>query len=51
MDFREGPLPFLVMQYLPLGILEDLHSDSPIAVEETIDLLFQALTAAGEYPC
>jgi len=44
-DFREGPLPFLVMPYLPLGNLEDLHSDSPIAVEETIDLLFQAITA------
>ena len=33
------------MSYLPLGNLEDLHSESPIAVEETIDLLFQALNA------
>lgn len=45
MDFREDPLPFLVMPYLPLGNLEDLHSESPIAVEETIDLFFQALNA------
>lgn len=42
-DFREDPLPFMVMPYLPLGNLEDLHSESPIAVEETIDLLFQVL--------
>ena len=42
MDFREGPLPFLVMSYVSFkNILEDLHSGSPIAVEETIDLLFQ----------
>jgi len=44
-DFREDPLPFLVMPYLPLGNLEDLHSESPIAVEETTDLFFQALNA------
>ena len=45
MDFREDPLPFLVMPYHPLGNLEDLHSESPIAVKETIDLFFQALNA------
>ena len=45
MDFRDDPLPFLVMPYLPLGNLEDLHSECPIAVEETIDLFFQALSA------
>lgn len=45
MDFREDPLPFLVMPYLPLGNLEDLHSESPIAVEETIDFFFQVLSA------
>lgn len=33
---EEGHLPFLVMPYFPLGNLEDLHSESPIAVEETI---------------
>ena len=31
------------MPYLSLRNLEDLHSESPTAVEETIDLLFQAL--------
>lgn len=44
-DFREDPLSFLVMPYLSLGNLENLHSESPIAVEETIDLFFQALNA------
>lgn len=33
------------MLYLPLGNLEELYSESPIAVKETIDLLFQALNA------
>jgi len=33
------------MPYLPLGNLEDLHSKSPIAQEETMDLFFQALNA------
>jgi len=33
------------MPYLPLGNLEDLHNESPIAEEETIDLFFQALNA------
>ncbi|MCJ1382858.1 hypothetical protein MMC17_005971 [Xylographa soralifera] len=44
-DFREDPLPFLVMPYFPLGNLEDLESESSIAVEETVDLFFQALHA------
>ncbi|KAI9784910.1 MAG: hypothetical protein M1835_003473 [Candelina submexicana] len=44
-DFRDDPLPFLVMPYFPLGNLEDLHSESPIAVEEAIELFFQALNA------
>ncbi|KAL8801322.1 MAG: hypothetical protein Q9182_004528 [Xanthomendoza sp. 2 TL-2023] len=42
---RDGPLPFLVMPYLSLGNLEDLHSESPITGEETINVLFQALNA------
>ncbi|KAI9777434.1 MAG: hypothetical protein M1816_004724 [Peltula sp. TS41687] len=44
-DFREERSPFLVMPYFALGNLEELHSESPIAVEETIDLLWQALKA------
>lgn len=36
-------MPFLVMPYFPLGNLEDLHNESPIAVEETIEFFFQAL--------
>lgn len=28
---------------IPLGNLEDLHSENPVAVEETMDLLFQTL--------
>lgn len=47
MDFREDPMPFLVMPYFPLGNLEDLHSKSPIAMEETMDILFQAFNALG----
>ena len=39
------PLPFLVMPYLPLGNLEDLHNESSITVEETLALLFQGLNA------
>ena len=35
----------MVMPYHPFGNLEDLHNESPIAVEENIDLLFQALNA------
>ncbi|KAL9028236.1 MAG: hypothetical protein Q9196_003370 [Gyalolechia fulgens] len=42
---RDGPLPFLVMPYLSLGNLEDLHNDSPITDEETLTVLFQALNA------
>ena len=44
-DFREDPLPSLVMPYFPLGNLGDLHCESPIAVEETTELLFQTLNA------
>lgn len=33
------------MPYLSVGNLEDLHSESPIAVEETIEMFFQALNA------
>lgn len=33
------------MPYLPLGNLEDLHGESPIAVEETIEIFAQALKA------
>ena len=35
----------MVMQYLPLGNLEDQHNESPIAVEEITDLFFQVLNA------
>ena len=45
MDSQEDPLPFLVMPYFPLGNLEDLHSERPIAMEEAIALFFQALNA------
>lgn len=45
MHFREDPLPFFVMPYFPLGNLEDLHRESPIAVEETVGLFAQALNA------
>ncbi len=41
--FPRAHSAFMVMPYLSLGNLEDLHSESPIAVEETIDLLFQTL--------
>ena len=43
MDFWETPAPLLMMPYFPLGNLEDQHEDSPIAVEEAINLLFQVL--------
>lgn len=42
-DFREDPVPFLVMPYYPFGNLEDLHNESPITVKETIKTSFQAL--------
>ena len=45
LDFREDPVPFLVMPYFPLGNLEDLHSESPIAVGETMNIFAQALNA------
>ena len=45
MDFREDPLPFLVMPYFPLGNLEDLDSESSITVKEIITLSRQALNA------
>ena len=35
----------MMMPYLPFGNLEDLHNESPMAVEEIIDLLCQALNA------
>lgn len=44
-DFREDPVPFLVMPYFLLGNLEDLHSESPIVVKETIEIFAQALKA------
>ena len=44
-DFREDPVPFLVMPYFPLGNLEDLRSESPIVVKETIEIFAQALKA------
>ncbi|KAI9777559.1 MAG: hypothetical protein M1816_004702 [Peltula sp. TS41687] len=43
--FQEEPAPLLVMPYFPLGNLNDVHNECPIAVEETIVLLFQALQA------
>jgi serine/threonine protein kinase len=42
-DFREEPLPQLLMPYFPLGNLEDQHELSRITEEETISLLFQGL--------
>jgi len=44
-DFREDPLPFMVMPYLLLGNLEDQHDESPFTVEEITDLFFQVLNA------
>ena len=35
----------MVMPYLPFGNLEDLHNESPMSVDENIDLLIQALKA------
>ena len=44
-DFREKPAPLLIMEYLPLGNLADEHRASPIAFEETLAILVQALQA------
>ena len=44
-DFSTEIKPLLVMEYLPLGNLEDQHLNSPIAVEETIILMCQSLSA------
>ena len=43
--FREDPVPFPVMPYLPLGNLEDLQIQSPISVDETSEICFRALNA------
>ncbi|KAA6406991.1 MAG: serine threonine kinase [Lasallia pustulata] len=45
MNFTEEPVPMLVMEYLPLGSMIDLHQESPITVEETITILHQGLRA------
>ena len=51
MHFQEEPLPFLVMPYLPLGNLEDSGREDPIAMEETTEVLLQALkTLAHLHP-
>ncbi|KAK5004953.1 hypothetical protein LTR28_008280 [Elasticomyces elasticus] len=42
-DFRADPAPLLVMEYLPLGNLEDQHRDAPIAVEEAVALFYEGL--------
>jgi len=44
-DFRRDPTPLFVMEYLPLGNLQDQNTSSPIAVEEWSTLLYQCLTA------
>jgi len=44
-DFVETPTPSLVMEYFPLGNLEDQNREWPITMEETLDLLFQCLVA------
>jgi serine/threonine protein kinase len=43
--FQEGPSPFFVMPYLPLGNLEDSDKEGPIAIEEATEVLLQALEA------
>ena len=45
LDFREEPGPLLVMPYFRLGNLENQHQDSPIAADETIEVLSQCLEA------
>lgn len=42
---RVEPLPFRIMPYFPLGNLEHLHEESPIAVDVIICVLFQAFEA------
>ncbi|KAI9675746.1 MAG: hypothetical protein M1817_001113 [Caeruleum heppii] len=44
-DSWEGPSPFLVMPYFPLGNLDDLDGESRVVEEETVALLFQTLKA------
>ncbi|KIW24853.1 uncharacterized protein PV07_10541 [Cladophialophora immunda] len=44
-DFKRDPGPLLVMEYVPLGNLQQQNTDSPIAVEEWSVLLYQCLTA------
>ncbi|KAK4980804.1 hypothetical protein LTR28_000787 [Elasticomyces elasticus] len=44
-DFRAEPAPLLVMEYLPLGNLQDQHQDAPIAVEEAVVLFYEGLQA------
>ena len=44
-DFRPKPTPLLIMEYLPLGNLEDQHKASRIAYEEASTILVQALRA------
>ncbi|KAK4985842.1 hypothetical protein LTR50_005696 [Elasticomyces elasticus] len=44
-DFRAEPAPLLVMEYLPLGSLEDQHRDAPIAEEEAVALFYQGFQA------
>jgi serine/threonine protein kinase len=44
-NFREDSVPFLMMSYLSLENLENLHSESLIAVKETIEIFSQTLNA------
>ncbi|KAL9025959.1 MAG: hypothetical protein Q9196_005302, partial [Gyalolechia fulgens] len=44
LDFQEDPRPFFVMPYLPLGNLNQVHYNIPLAERESVDLLFQGLT-------
>ncbi len=44
-DFRPKPSPLLIMEYLPLGNLEDQHRASPIAFEETLTIWFRDFRA------
>ena len=45
MNFRKTATPLIVMEYLPLGNLADVHCASPIAFEETPTVLSQGLQA------